>query len=382
MPGCRALGQRRKVRLMARHAKRRAAQIDAYGPGGPGISALSITCGSSRWGRHLGGQGPAVASLRGCRHTDDVQSRTNATAPLSRAPAAHLVAFCSRPPASARAIPGRCARRRWRRSAWRRPRPSPCSPSRSRTPPAAFTPISSPTTRRIKRDVGRRGAAGPKPGGGLHEVGARRLRQRARRDLLLVGQQRRLDDHLAHDAGLAARRGDGLDVALDEPQVARLQRADVDHHVDLAGAVEDRPPRLVVLRVRRRRAEREADDRADAHARCLAAGARKRPPRSGSRRRWRTRTRAASRHSVSISWPRRIGLEQRVIDHRGHTPAAAPPEACRPRSASRRRRARRAAGPGSTRTARVAGAARRRQRRARRAASSSTMIWIEALDVR
>jgi hypothetical protein len=38
-------------------------------------------------------------------------------------------------------------------------------------------------------------------------------------------------------------------IALDDAQVARLQRADVDHHVDLAGAVEDCPPRLVPLHV-------------------------------------------------------------------------------------------------------------------------------------
>ena len=64
----------------------------------------------------------------------------------------------------------------------------------------------------------------------------------------------------------AARLDDRLDVALDRPQVAGLQRADVDHHVDLGRAVEDRPPRLVVLDVGGRRAQRKPDDGTDADA--------------------------------------------------------------------------------------------------------------------
>ena len=56
-----------------------------------------------------------------------------------------------------------------------------------------------------QRDVGGGRAAGGEAGRRLDEVGARRLRQRARGDLLVVGQQRRFDDHLADRAGLAAR---------------------------------------------------------------------------------------------------------------------------------------------------------------------------------
>ena len=56
-------------------------------------------------------------------------------------------------------------------------------------------------------------------------------------------------------------------------EVARLERADVDDHVDLGGAVEDRTPRLVVLDVGRRRAEREPDDGTDADAACPASSA-------------------------------------------------------------------------------------------------------------
>ena len=56
-----------------------------------------------------------------------------------------------------------------------------------------------------QRDVGRGRAAGGKARRRLDEIGARRLRQRAGRDLLVVGQQRGFDDHLADDAGLMAR---------------------------------------------------------------------------------------------------------------------------------------------------------------------------------
>ena len=83
------------------------------------------------------------------------------------------------------------------------------------------------------------------------------------------------------DAALAARLDDRLDVALDRAEVARLQRADVDDHVDLGRAVEDRPPRLVVLDVGGGRAEREADDRTDADAACRAAAAPTPRPRPG-----------------------------------------------------------------------------------------------------
>src|SRR5688500_743948 len=110
------------------------------------------------------------------------------------------------------------------------------------------------------------GAAGAEAGGRLHVIGTRRLGQRAGRDLLLVAQQRRFDADLAQRARLAAWRGHRLDVALDEANVAGLQRADVDDHVDLAGAIEDRTPGFVVLGVGRGGAERETHDRADLDA--------------------------------------------------------------------------------------------------------------------
>ena len=82
-------------------------------------------------------------------------------------------------------------------AAWRRPPPSPCTCPRSRTPPAALTPIVVADDAAHQRDVGDGGAARAEAGRGLHEVGAGGLGQRARGDLLLVGQQRRLDDDLA-----------------------------------------------------------------------------------------------------------------------------------------------------------------------------------------
>ena len=100
-----------------------------------------------------------------------------------------------------------------------------------------------------QRHVGGRGTTGSEAGRRLHEIGAGRLGQGARGDLLVVSQQCRLDDHLAEDAALAACFDHGDDIALHRPQVPGLERADVDHHVDLGRAVENRPPRLVVLDV-------------------------------------------------------------------------------------------------------------------------------------
>ena len=48
-----------------------------------------------------------------------------------------------------------------------------------------------------QRDVGHGGAARAKAGGRLHEIRAGGLGQRGRGDLFLIGEQRRLDDHLA-----------------------------------------------------------------------------------------------------------------------------------------------------------------------------------------
>ena len=80
---------------------------------------------------------------------------------------------------------------------------------------------------------------------------------------------------------VAARRDDGLDVALDDAKIAGLERADVDDHVDFARAVEDRALRLVALDVGGRRAERKSDDRAHPHAAAREQPRARAPPTSG-----------------------------------------------------------------------------------------------------
>ena len=114
-----------------------------------------------------------------------------------------------------------------------------------------------------ERHVRHRGAAGAEPGRGLHEIGSGHLGQCARDPLLVIGQRRGLDDDLAERLLVPARHGDGLDVALDQGAVATLQRADVDHHVDLGGSVRECAARLVLFDVWRGRPERKPHDRAD-----------------------------------------------------------------------------------------------------------------------
>src|SRR5262249_47595438 len=97
-----------------------------------------------------------------------------------------------------------------------------------------------------ERNISRGGAAWATSSGGLDVIRAGGLRQRARGDLLIVGEQRRLDDDLAERPRFATRKGDRLDVALDNAQLTRFQCADVDDHVDLSRAIENRAPRLIV----------------------------------------------------------------------------------------------------------------------------------------
>ena len=148
---------------------------------------------------------------------------------------------------------------------------------------------------------------------------------------------------LLSGAALPARLDDRLDVALDGAQVAGLERADVDHHVDLGRAVEDGPPRLVVLDVGGGRAERKADHRADADAAAAQQRARRSPPRPGSRRRSRSGTRpprgTASR--CRRGWRRasaacdRSSPTRRLLRRRWHARRSATAPASRRRAAGR-----------------------------------------------
>ena len=187
--------------------------------------------------------------------------------------------------------PARSSRRRWRRCGSRRRATISCAPLRSRTPPAAFTPISAPTTRRINATSAGVAPCRAKPVdvftnvapaalASVHAVTFSSSVSRA------VSMMTLLTTEAARQASATASMS-----SLHGTHVARLQGADVDHHVHFRGAIEDHPARLVLLDVGRRRPEREAHDRADAHRDCLAAGAPRAAPRSGSGRRSRTSTR-------------------------------------------------------------------------------------------
>ena len=59
-------------------------------------------------------------------------------------------------------------------------------------------------------------------------------------------------------------RGDGFDIAPDCGEIAGFQGADIDDHVDLTRAVEDRSPCLVLFDVCGRRSEWKSSHRTDA----------------------------------------------------------------------------------------------------------------------
>ena len=83
--------------------------------------------------------------------------------------------------------------------------------------------MASPTTRRMSVTSATVAPPGPKPVDVLTKSAPAALVSVDAVDLLFVGEQRGLDDHLADDAVLAAGAGHGFDVLLDQPQVARLR---------------------------------------------------------------------------------------------------------------------------------------------------------------
>src|SRR5450759_1039812 len=112
-----------------------------------------------------------------------------------------------------------------------------------------------------ERDVEDGGPARRVPGRRLDHVRLRLPGELTGDHLLLVGEKRRLDDHLVGRSGLMARVRDTGDVLANRVEHPALEGPNVDHHVDLAGPVPDRPPRLEGLDLARGRPEREADDR-------------------------------------------------------------------------------------------------------------------------
>ncbi len=89
-------------------------------------------------------------------------------------------------------------------------------------------------------------------------MGAGAAREHARLDLLLVGQMAGLEDDL-HDRAAAAGLDYAGDVAFRGGVVAGTERARVEHHVELDGAVLHRADRLVDLGLGAVGAERESD---------------------------------------------------------------------------------------------------------------------------
>ena len=136
-----------------------------------------------------------------------------------------------------------------------------------RIPPEALTPISGPTVWRISRTCVGKGAEGAEPRRGLDELGPGLDGQLAAGDDLLVGQVARLQDHL--DQRRPAGFDHGPDVVADEIELFVAQGADVDHHVDLGGAVPHGLLGLEGLGGAGAGPEREADHGADQDAAAL-----------------------------------------------------------------------------------------------------------------
>ena len=115
--------------------------------------------------------------------------------------------------------------------------------SRVRTPPAALTPMCGPHGAAHKRHIGHGGAARGKAGRSFHVIGAAFLGQQARGDLLFFGQQCRLDNDFDQDGcPLGARVADAHhrpNIARHHLIIARLERANVDDHINLGRALVD-----------------------------------------------------------------------------------------------------------------------------------------------
>src|SRR6185436_17199193 len=109
--------------------------------------------------------------------------------------------------------------------------------------------------------------AGTEAGRGLHEVRAPRLRHDAGLHLLVVGEERGLDDDLEDGPAAVAGLRNGGHVALAQPVVPGLEGADVEDHVHFAGALRDRARGLEGLDLGEGGAQGEAHDGADARLR-------------------------------------------------------------------------------------------------------------------
>src|ERR1035437_5332056 len=112
------------------------------------------------------------------------------------------------------------------------------SASSVRTPPAALTWMCGEVFARMRRRSSWVAPDGAKPVLVLTKSAP------AAALLLVVGQVGVLEDHFDDRAGRMPDLHDGLDVRLHVGVPTGLERADLDHHVQLGGTVRQRSPRL------------------------------------------------------------------------------------------------------------------------------------------
>ena len=164
-----------------------------------------------------------------------------------------------------------------------------------------------------QRDIEDGRAAGPETGGGLDVVGAAGDGEPAGDDLLLVAQVGGLDDHLVERTDLAAGVGDPGDVTPHEVVLTAFQGPDVDHHVDLAGAVAKRPARLHGLDLGSVGAEWEPNHRGDGDIGAAQPPFRARHPRRVDAHRGETVLRRLVAQIIDVG-RRSVRTQQGVVD--------------------------------------------------------------------
>ncbi len=93
-----------------------------------------------------------------------------------------------------------------------------------------------------QRDIMNGGAVSAETGGGLDELRAGELRQRAGHGFLIVVEKRGFQNHLHDRAALMRRRDHGLNIPAHGVVVSAPQLADIQHHVDFLRARARPPP--------------------------------------------------------------------------------------------------------------------------------------------
>ena len=117
------------------------------------------------------------------------------------------------------------------------------------TPPDAFTPRLAADSPTHQRNVVHRRSAFRESSRCLYEIGTGIFCSETRPNFFFIRQQCGLDDHFAQHVILVRRVRDGANVIFDGTIVTRLQRTDIDDHVDLASAVEDSPSSFVCFNI-------------------------------------------------------------------------------------------------------------------------------------